>query len=136
MDQRLNCKEPLESRNWIFDFHPGLSLKDFKVFEFFLNINFSTNYSFLAVFKTIWEANSKIQILEVFCNKVVSVPAKYEPCAAEIVGEVGSVMYFLKSTNTSFRFMFASLMIPTPNSANWTTRNLGYDIKSLRKIDI
>ena len=42
-----------------------------------------------AVLKKFWEANSKIRLLEVLCNLVVSVCAKFEECAAKTVRGVG-----------------------------------------------
>ena len=77
--------------------------------------------------KKIWGPNSKIGLLEDLSNLVVSIPAKFEGCAAKIVGGVGffSVTgFFQKSTIANFHLTVASMTKATSNFANRTTTNL------------
>ena len=43
----------------------------------------------MVVRKKFWEANSKIRLLEDFCNLVGSIWVKFQGCAAKTVGGVG-----------------------------------------------
>ena len=72
------------SRRWIFDYHPGSFLKNSK----FLSVDFSIQFWLLDVLKKLWYANSIIGRLKDLSDLVVSVPAKFEGCAAKIVGVV------------------------------------------------
>ena len=56
------------------------------------------------------KANSKIRLLEALCNLVVSICAKFEGCAAKIVGEVG----FLRVTGFSKKALLSNFASQPP----------------------